>query len=79
MRILRTLLPHASIVLALMFITFFIVDKLNGAMNFINNDITKALLLLFSLIAIGNSCLVIAQNRRQARRRSQEENQKPQP
>ena len=52
MRIFRKLLPHAGIILALMFITFFIVDKFNGAMNFINNDISKALLLLFALSLI---------------------------
>ena len=59
MRIFRKLLPHAGIILALMFITFFIVDKFNGAMNFINNDISKALLLLFALVSIANSCFVI--------------------
>ena len=79
MKGIRMLLPHAGIVLALMFITFFIVDKLNGAMNFIGNDITKALLLLFSIISIGNSCFVIALNRRQARQKREEESQKPQP
>lgn len=56
-----------------MFITFFIVDKFNGAMNFINNDMSKALLLLFALIAIANSCFVIHQNRRQFRARQERE------
>lgn len=73
MRIFQKLLPHAGIVLALMFITFFIVDKFNGAMNFINNDMSKALLLLFALIAIVNSCFVIHQNRRQFRARQERE------
>ena len=71
MRIFRKLLPHAGIILALMFITF--VDKFNGAMNFINNDISKALLLLFALVSIANSCFVIHQNRKQFRSRQERE------
>ncbi len=69
MKGLRTLLPHVGIILSLMFITLFIVDKFNGAMNFLGNDISKALLLLFSLVSVGNSCFLIHQNRKQARQR----------
>ena len=71
MGMIRKLLPHVGIILALMFITFFIVDKFNGAMNFIGNDISKGLLLVFSLVSIGNSCLLIHQNRKAARRRAE--------
>ena len=58
MRIFRKLLPHAGIILALMFITFFI---------------SKALLLLFALVSIANSCFVIHQNRKQFRARQERE------
>lgn len=75
MRIIRTLLPHAGIILSLLFITFFIVDKINGAMNFINNDITKGMLLAFSLISIANACFLIADNRRRARRRMRKDSE----
>lgn len=65
---LRKLLPHVNIILGLMFITFFIVDKFNGAMNFIDNDISKGLLLLFALVSIANAGFMIRENRRRARR-----------
>jgi hypothetical protein len=35
-----------------MFITFFILDKLNPNMAFINNDATKLLLLLFAIVSL---------------------------
>lgn len=68
MSIFRKLLPHVNIILGLMFITFFIVDKFNGAMNFIGNDISKGLLLLLALVSIVNAGFVIQENRRRARR-----------
>lgn len=68
MSIFRKLLPHVNIILGLMFITFFIVDKFNGAMNFIGNDISKGLLLLLALVSIANAGFVIQENRRRARR-----------
>lgn len=68
MSIFRKLLPHVNIILGLMFITFFILDKFNGAMNFIGNDISKGLLLLFALVSIVNAGFVIQENRRRARR-----------
>lgn len=66
----RKLLPHVNIILGLMFITFFIVDKFNGAMNFIGNDISKGLLLLFALVSMVNAGFVIQENRRRARRKA---------
>lgn len=57
--------PHASIVLAVMMITFTITDRYNRPMAFINNDITKALLLVLSVLAIVESVYLIAHFRRQ--------------
>ena len=43
-------LPHACIILATLFITLFITDRFNRAMAFINNDLTRWLLLLCGLL-----------------------------
>lgn len=53
------ILPHIVIVLAAMFITFWILDQLNPVMNFINNSISNALLLLFSILSLVNGILAI--------------------
>ncbi|MBE6565229.1 MAG: hypothetical protein E7655_08160 [Ruminococcaceae bacterium] len=62
--ILKGLLPHAVLILSLMMITFYITDQFNRPMAFINNDITKALLFLLSLLAIVQSVYMIRQNRK---------------
>lgn len=58
-------IPHAIIVLSLMMITFYITDRYNRAMAFINNDITKALILVLAVLAIAESVYVIYIYRRQ--------------
>lgn len=54
------ILPHIVIVLAAMFITFWILDQLNPVMNFINNSISNALLLVFSISSLVNAIFSIA-------------------
>ena len=51
-RFFQWLLPHLAIVLSLMTITFFVIDRFNDAMAFLNNDITKFLVLVLSGIAL---------------------------
>jgi len=58
------LLPHTTLILSLMMITFVITDRYNRAMAFINNDITKALLLILALLVILQSILLIRSNRK---------------
>ena len=57
------LIPHVLIVLSVMMITFTITDRYNRAMAFINNDITKALLLILAVLVIVQSILLIRTNR----------------
>ena len=45
-------LSHVGIVLSLMFFVFLVVDRYNRAMAFVNNEITKGLLVLAALITI---------------------------
>ena len=61
---LRKIVPHATIILAVMMLVFFCIDRVNPAMAFINNDITKWLLCLFSVCAVGTSVILIANDRR---------------
>ena len=53
------LIPHVLIVLSVMMITFTITDRYNRPMAFINNDITKALLLVMSVLVIIQSVYLI--------------------
>ena len=68
---LRKLLPHAAIIISLMYFVFFGIDRVNSAMAFIDNDITKALLLALCVISIVNAVLLIRDDRARERRRQQ--------
>ena len=63
---LTRLLPHACVVLAGMFITFFVIDKFNGAMSVLGaNTLAKTLLLLFAIVSIIVSVMLIVRQRRE--------------
>ena len=54
---LRTILPHLTVILAFMFLAFLVLDQFNPLMNFIDNDISRWLLLALCLCGIGQSAL----------------------
>jgi len=58
-RFLRRALPHFTLILSLMMITFFVIDRFNESMAFLNNSITKWLLLVFALFSACLSVLTI--------------------
>ena len=64
---LRKLLPHAAIVISGMYFVFFFIDRVNSAMAFINNRITKGLLFALCVISIVNACFLIRDERRRVR------------
>ena len=64
---LRKILPHAAIIMSVMYFVFFFIDKVNSAMAFINNDMTKMLLFILCLITIVNAVLIIADDRTRTR------------
>ena len=68
---LRKLLPHVAIIISVMYFVFYFIDRVNSAMAFINNDITKNLLFALGVIAILESVWLIRSNRAQERRRQQ--------
>lgn len=61
---LRKILPHVSIVLCNMYLVFYCIDRVNSAMAFINNNITKALLVVLCIISTVNSAFLIMDQRR---------------
>ena len=67
---LRKILPHVSIVLCNMYIVFYLIDRVNSAMAFINNSITKVLLLILCIISTINSSFLILDERRRAEARN---------
>jgi len=69
MGVIKKLLAHCAIIISCMYIVFYFIDRVNPAMGFIDNDITKPLLLGLALIAIINAIQVIAQERRKLRRK----------
>ena len=68
---LRKLLPHAAIILSLMYFVFFFIDRVNSVMAFIDNDITKALLFVLCVISIANSLFLIREDRIREQKRQQ--------
>ncbi len=46
-----TLLAHFVLILSVMMLTFFVIDRINPAMAFLENTLTKYLLALFSLLS----------------------------
>lgn len=67
---LRKIFPHVTIVLCNMYIVFYCIDRVNSAMSFIDNSITKALLLILSLLSIVNAIFLIRDERRKVTRNS---------
>lgn len=65
---LRKLLPHAAIILSGMYFVFFFIDRVNTAMAFINNNITKRLLFALCVIAVVESIWLIRDERAKERR-----------
>ncbi|MFA9424292.1 MAG: hypothetical protein ACERLG_11990 [Sedimentibacter sp.] len=62
-RIIR-ILPHGTIILSVMFITFWILDIYNPLMNFVNSSISKVLLLIFCILSLVTSIITVVLDRK---------------
>ena len=60
----KRVLPHLSLVISIMMLVLFVIDRVNEAMNFIGNDVFDILLLLYCLTTIPTAVFLIAENRR---------------
>ena len=76
---LRKILPHAAIIISAMYFLFYAIDGVNSAMAFINNDITKFLLLILCIISVVNAVLIVSDDRKRTRSRRQEARRHPAP
>ena len=73
---LKKIMAHTAIVISGMYFVFFFIDRVNSAMAFIDNDITKVLLFVLCVISVVNSVLLIGAERRAERRRMQRAREK---
>lgn len=64
MKKLSRILPHITIILAGMFIVFWILDILNPTMNFVNRRLSNKLLLIFFISAIISSVIAVYYERK---------------
>ena len=65
----RKLLPHATIIISAMYLVFFVIDIFNEPMAFVNNRMTKALLLVMCAISTVNAVALIQSDREKERKR----------
>lgn len=63
----KAICSHAAIILSLFYAVLFVIDKINSAMMFIENDITKAILLLLAVVSIANAVMQILDERKRRR------------
>lgn len=59
----RRMLPHLVILICNMYIVFFLIDRVNTAMNFIDNNLTKGLLLILCAAGISNALYLMRMER----------------
>jgi len=62
----KRVIPHLCLVISVMMLVLFVIDRVNEAMNFIGNDVFDILLLLYCLTAIPTAVYLIADNRRRS-------------
>lgn len=62
----KRVVPHLCLVISVMMLVLFVIDRVNEAMNFIGNDVFDILLLLYCLTAIPTAVYLIADNRRRS-------------
>ena len=67
----RTLTGHGTIILAIMYLALLIADHYNPTMDFINNGVTKVLILILCMLSAYNAGLVISRERTRVRRREE--------
>lgn len=64
----KKILNHSAIILSLFYLTLFVIDKINSAMQFIENDITKALILVLAAVSTVNAIITISADRKKRKR-----------
>ncbi len=76
MKKLMRLIPHVAIILALMTLTFFVIDRFNEFMDFMTAEMSKWLFASLAVFAIAASVRLIAADLEKAEREAEEKQQK---
>lgn len=58
------ILPHLTIILAGMLIVFYVLDRFNPSMGYLDNPAQRLLLLALAVTSIANAIILIAYQRR---------------
>ena len=61
----RRLLPHITMDVAVIFLVLWVIDRINGPMNMLGRDVFKIPLMVFLLLVIVQSVLWIIEQRRE--------------
>lgn len=64
----RKVFPHAAVILSAMYVVFFHIDRVNSAMAFIDNGITKALLYALCMLSVVNAIVIISDDRKKRKK-----------
>ncbi len=65
---LKKLIPHITIVLALMTLTFFVIDRFNSFMDFMTSEMSKWVFAALAAFAIASAVRLIAADWREDER-----------
>ena len=60
----KRILPHICLDIAVIFIVLWVLDRVNGAMQFLSRDVFKIPFLIFLILVIAESVVLIARQRR---------------
>lgn len=61
----KKILPHICIDVAVIFLVLWVLDRFNGAMQFLSRDVFKIPLLVFLVLVIAESVILIVYQRRE--------------
>lgn len=65
---LKKLIPHIAIILALMTLTFFVIDRFNSFMDFMTSEMSKWVFAALAVFAIASAVRLIAADWREDER-----------
>jgi hypothetical protein len=69
-----TIIPHATIIMSIMFITLWILDQYNPNMNFLDSKLSNTLLLILFILSTVTSIIAVIFDRKLGRRDETPEN-----
>jgi uncharacterized membrane protein (DUF485 family) len=64
MNLIKSLLPHITVILSGIFVVFLILNSYNPTMNFLTNPVSLKLFWVLCILSIVNSIITIVSNRK---------------